>query len=367
MENQKKEKEITFGYLIEVFKKSFIFMLLAAILFGAIGVVYSKFIERPRYQSTASFMVKNISPESYYTSGLTMASTSIASSCVEFANHQNPRLMIANYNDLWQKLGYDNAYDCADAIDSMIVAKKGSDENACSFYITVKSGNRDVTYEIISAIENVFPNVVQDIFGNDNKEALATLKVEYEAELIKLNVVENANSTAIEALNSTYESKKAELEADATGNAEALLTLKEEYEAKYKKLQEASAKNQDEIEKLEKAYIQDAAKLESTDKTNVESLVASTSTISSAEAVLTVKSSPLKIGFILAVVAAVITYCVFFVKALFDKSIYDEESVKENFSYPIVGVIPSFATAEEQAEMKKFKKKKSDQAVAPRN
>ena len=84
--------------------------------------------------------------------------------------------------------------------------------------------------------------------------------------------------------------------------------------------------------------------------------------------VSTVKSSPIKIGFILAVVAAVITYCVFFVKALFDKSIYDEETVKENFSYPIVGVIPSFATAEEQAEMKKFKKKKkSDQSIAPRN
>ena len=318
MENQKKEREITFGYLMNVFKKSLIFMLLAAMLFGIVGVAYSKFIDKPKYQATASFMVKNISPESYYTSGLTMASTSIASSCVEFANHQNPRLMIARYNDLWQTLGYADEYECADAINGMMVAKKGADENACSFYITVKSASRDVTYAVTNAIENVFPIVVQDIFGNDNKAALAKLKVEYEAKLMQLNALETANKD-------------------------------------------------EEIKKLMDEYKAEAYKLESTDKTNVEALVATTSTLESADAVKSVKTSPLKIGFLLAVVAAVITYCIFFVKTLLDKSIRNEETVKENFEYPIVGVIPSYATPEEQAELKKYHKSKNARSSAPRH
>lgn len=269
MENQKKEKEITFGYLIDVFKKSFVFMLLAAVLFGAIGIAYSKFIDKPKYQATATFMVKNVSPESYYTSGLTMASTSIAASCVEFASHQNPRLMMANYDNLWSKLGYESPDACAAALSKMIVAKKGADENSCSFYIVTKTSSREATYEIAKAIENVFPAAVQEIFGND---------------------------------------------------------------------------------------IEDSS-----------DLVASTSTLASVADVSTVKTSPIKIGFILAVIAGVITYAIFFVKSLFDKSIRNEDSIKDNFNYPLVGVIPSFSTAEEVVELKKYRKNKNAHAVAPRH
>ncbi|MBE6537321.1 MAG: polysaccharide biosynthesis tyrosine autokinase [Ruminococcaceae bacterium] len=268
MENQKKEKEITFGYLVGIFKKSFIFMIIAAVLLGAIGVVYSKFIEKPKYQTTSTFMVRNVSPESYYTSTLTMASTSIASSCVELATHESPRLMVAEYNELWKKLGYDSVKACADGIEKMITSKKGTDENSCSFSINIKSASRDVTYEITSALQAVFPEAVQQVFGNDK---------------------------------------------------------------------------------------------------DLSALVTSTSYVTSPEDVSIVKSSPIKIGFILAVVAAVITYAVFFIKALFDKSIYNEDSIKENFSYPLVGVIPSFATPEEQAENRKFRKKKDAKAIAPRH
>ena len=257
MENQKKEKEITFGYLIEVFKKSFIFMLLAAILFGAIGVVYSKFLDKPKYQFTATFIVTNNSPEDYTTSGLTMASTSIAATCVELATHDAPAEAAVDQHNLCEVLGITDKADCIKTVKSMITAKKSADDTTFSFYITVKSSSRSATYAVTKALQEVFPVVARDVLTDNESD-----------------------------------------------------------------------------------------------------IVASTSFLSSEKDVSTVKSSPLKIGFILAVVAAVITYCVFFVKALFDKSIYDEDSVKENFSYPIVGVIPSFATAEEQAEMKKFKKKK---------
>ena len=268
MENQKKEKEITFGYLISVFKKSFIFMLLAAMLFGIIGIAYSKFIEKPKYQATASFIVTNNSPEDYTTSGLTMASTSIAATCVEFATHDMPARRVASHNDLWKTLGYESLDSCVASIRSMISSKKSADDTTFSFYITVKSASRETTYKVTEAMQVVFPAAVNEIFGNSKEES---------------------------------------------------------------------------------------------------SLVASTSTLTSVNGVATVKSSPLKIGFILAFVAAVVTYAVFFVKSLFDKSVYSEDTIKENFEYPIVGVIPSFATPEEQAENKKFRKKKNARAVAPRH
>ncbi len=268
MENQKKEKEITFGYLMTIFKKSFILMVLAGMIFGIVGIVYSKVIEQPKYQSTATFIVTNNSPEDYTTSGLTMASTSIAATCVEFATHDLPIRMAVEKHELWKKLNYDNEEDCIKSVSKMVTAKKAADETTFSFYIVIKSTSREATYEVTKAIQDVFPEAVRQIFSNTEKDS---------------------------------------------------------------------------------------------------SLVASTSTLTSPESVKIVKSSPLKIGFILAVLAAVVTYAIFFVKSLFDNSIYNEETVKENFNYPIVGVIPSFATAEEQAEHKKYQKKKGDRSVAPRH
>lgn len=269
MENQKKEKEITFGYLLEIFKKSFIFMVIAAMVFGIIGIVYSAVIEKPKYQSIATFIVTNNSPEDYTTSGLTMASTSIAATCVEFATHDLPIRMVAEKDDLWRTLGYDSVETCIADVRKMITAKKEADETTFSFYISVKSASRQKTYAVTSAIQEAFPKAVKEIFSNaEDSEA---------------------------------------------------------------------------------------------------SVVAATSTLSTENEVKAVKSSPLKVGFILAFAAAIATYAIFFIKALLDKSIHDEDSIKENFNYPLVGIIPSFATAEEQAENKKFHKKKDANAVAPRH
>ena len=274
MENQKKEKEITFGYLINVFKKSFIFMVIAAMVFGVVGIVYSKVIEKPKYQSTATFIVTNNSPENYTTSGLTMASTSIAATCVEFATHDLPARMVAEHKNadgvaLWETLKYESVEPCAQAIKKMITAKKSPDDVVFAFYITITSSSRNVTYEVTKAMQEVFPETVNQIFSSNNE--------------------------------------------------------------------------------------------------NASSLISSTGGLQSEAGVRIVKSSAIKVGFILAVVAAMVTYCIFFVKAMMDKSIHGEETLKENFDYPIVGVIPSFATQEEIDELKKYRKMKSDRAVAPRH
>ena len=87
MENKRTEKEITLGQLWGVFKKSFIFMLIAAMLFGAIGMAYSLFLDKPSYKATVEFWVNNTSADYDYTSqAQTSAALSLAESCVRLAN-----------------------------------------------------------------------------------------------------------------------------------------------------------------------------------------------------------------------------------------------------------------------------------------
>lgn len=97
------------------------------------------------------------------------------------------------------------------------------------------------------------------------------------------------------------------------------------------------------------------------------SMITATGGVNSKESVRTVKSSPITTAIILGFVAAVATYAVFFVLAIFDVSIYDENTVKEHFSYPIVGNIPSFASGEEIAELKKNKYTKNRNGIIKRN
>ncbi|MBQ2737918.1 MAG: polysaccharide biosynthesis tyrosine autokinase [Clostridia bacterium] len=58
--------------------------------------------------------------------------------------------------------------------------------------------------------------------------------------------------------------------------------------------------------------------------------------------VITVKTSPIKVFALVAVVVAMLTYLVYFVISIFDTVVYGEATVKENFDHPILGNIPSF-------------------------
>ena len=53
--------------------------------------------------------------------------------------------------------------------------------------------------------------------------------------------------------------------------------------------------------------------------------------------------------------------------SIFDVSIYDESTVKANFTYPIIGNIPSFASGDEIAELKKNKYRKNPGGIVKRN
>ena len=268
MENQKNEREISLAFLFKVFKKAIVFMIVAALFFGAIGVAYSVAIEKPKYEGTVTFWVANNSPGADYTSqSLVYAAAAIASSCIELVKQEMPvRKAVTEYN-LTEKLGYESEDACVAAVRSMISARK-VEENSVVFYVTVSADSREDAYDVVKAIEKVMPDVLRSLCSIQN-ETVSMITV--------IGGVSNINS------------------------------------------------------------------------------------------IKAVKSSPITTAVILGFIAAVIVYAIFFVLSIFDTNIYDENTVKENLSYPIVGNIPSFASAEEETENRKNKYVKNPNGIVKRN
>ena len=268
MENQKNEREITLTFLFKVFKKAIIFMIVAALFFGAIGMAYSIAIEKPQYEGTVTFWVANNSPGADYTSqSLVYAAAAIASSCIELVKQEMPvRKAVTEYN-LTEKLGYPSEDACVAAVRSMISARK-VDDSSVVFYVTVKADSKEDAFVVIKAIEKVMPEVLRSLCSIQNETV---------------------------------------------------------------------------------------------------SMITAIGGVSSVNNIKTVKSSPITTAVILGFIAAVLVYCIYFVLSIFDVNIYDENTVKENFEYPIVGNIPSFATAEEESEYKRNRYSKNANGIIKRN
>ncbi len=79
--------------------------------------------------------------------------------------------------------------------------------------------------------------------------------------------------------------------------------------------------------------------------------------INNLDNVKTVKTSAVKTAILAAVVIAILVYLVYFVVSLFDTVVYDENSIKNNFNYPIVGNIPNWANSNSSRRKLKRKKK----------
>lgn len=256
MENQKKEKEITLGYIGSIFRKSVVVMVIAAIVCAAIAAGYAVLIERPRYKVMATCWVNNTSANYDYTSqAQTSAAISLASSCVELVSQDLPIRTAVRKAGLVEKLGYDNENDCVNDIRKTVSAYKAS-ENTMIFYMTVTTYSPEATYEIMTALQDVIPGVLEDISGlmeNENNAPMIT-------------VISGAND------------------------------------------------------------INDVS---------------------------IVKSSPIKLGLIAALVAALVVYIIYFIISIFDVSIYGETTIKENFSYPVVGNIPNWVKEGEQNKRRK--------------
>ncbi|MBE6634650.1 MAG: polysaccharide biosynthesis tyrosine autokinase [Ruminococcaceae bacterium] len=170
MENKNLEKEITFADLWKVFKKSIVFMLIAAVLFGSVGVAYSLLIDEPEYKATATFWVNNTSSDYDYTSqAQTSAAVSIASSCVYLASTDIVvRRAVQDY-DLTNKLKSKGEDACVKEVMKMINARQ-VDKETVIFSVTVTSDHRVKTFEVINAIQGVMPLVPPELLGLKQNE-----------------------------------------------------------------------------------------------------------------------------------------------------------------------------------------------------
>ena len=165
MENQKKEKEITLGYLFNILKKGIVVMIIAAIVCAALAASYAIFIEKPRYKLTATCWVNNTSSEYEYTSqAQTSAAISLAASCVELVSQDMPVRRAVIEGNLVEKLGYENENECVNDMRKLISASKTTD-NTMLFYMTVTSYDPEVSYELMSALQAVMPGVLDEICG----------------------------------------------------------------------------------------------------------------------------------------------------------------------------------------------------------
>lgn len=171
------EREITFSYLFEILKKSALFMLIAAVVIGALAGVYAAFFMAPSYQGTTLFYVNNTpSDQGYISQAQTNAAISLASSCVGMANQDMVVRRAVEVGNLAEELGYEDEDTCVLAVRRMISADKG-ESGTVLFNVTVTAGSADVALKVITAIQEVMPGVLKDIAGLENPEDTPLLKV----------------------------------------------------------------------------------------------------------------------------------------------------------------------------------------------
>lgn len=261
MENKK--REITLGYLFGVLKKSVIVMLIAAVVAGALGAVYTAFIKKPSYKATATFLVNNTASGDEFTSqNLTSAAISIATNCAELVNYSEAIRRVVVDNGLTEKLGCESTDQCVNMLRGMISGYKTQDD-AALFSVTVTSGSAETTRLVLEAVRVSVPQYIENVYSFDHK---------------------------IEGSDGELKQKNFVLPVGF-------------------------------------------------------------------EDVSIIKSSPVTAAILLALIAAVVVYLVYFVLTIFDNSVYGEVSIKENFDHPIVGTIPSWYTSEEEASAARKSKK----------
>ena len=160
--NETKEKEINFSSLLRVLRKNIIIIIIASIIFGAIGGMYSAMFQKTKYVAKAEFLVKNILGTSdYITDGMLTAGAKIASSCVEAAEKDLLAKKAVREHELDKYFGIPES-DAVKYVKSMISASK-TNVDSQAFTIRVTSLSAEHAYKVILAIQDVMGEVVKEI------------------------------------------------------------------------------------------------------------------------------------------------------------------------------------------------------------
>ena len=171
--NGKKRLDISFSLLLDVFKKFLILIIIATVLVGVVAGACVELFTRTRYSASARFNVVNVlSSNEYIDATMLTAAAEIATNCVDIIRENVVVATAVDEHRLDQVLGVERDKAIAH-VASMLSAGKSSDDSAI-FTVTVTTYDMQLTYDVISAIQDVLPGVVENMWTITDTSKIAT-------------------------------------------------------------------------------------------------------------------------------------------------------------------------------------------------
>lgn len=187
--NENATSRITLAVVLGVLKKFAAVICIATIVMATAAGLYVRFFTDPTYTASAKFNVVNLqSNNQYIDSSMLAAAAEIATNCVEIADEERVVKEAVDRHNLADLFNLDRA-DAIAAVSAVVYASKESDDST-AFTVSVITGDQYATYYIIRAIQDVLPDVVEDVYSvSEDSNITTTLKqldiVESEEEVIR--------------------------------------------------------------------------------------------------------------------------------------------------------------------------------------
>ncbi|MBQ8689701.1 MAG: polysaccharide biosynthesis tyrosine autokinase [Clostridia bacterium] len=172
--NETSRSKITLSSLLGALKKFWIIICIATLLCAIVFGAYAK-LSKPSYTASAKFQVVNVLPTNAYISDAMLnAAAGIATNCVEIINSQQVIEKAVTTHKLDEYFGVEK-HKAISMVSGMVSASKADSESAI-FTISVTTGNRDTTHTVICAMQDIFPEFIENDHYNvdDEKNQIAT-------------------------------------------------------------------------------------------------------------------------------------------------------------------------------------------------
>jgi len=171
--NGKKRSDISFSLLLDVLKKFLIIIIIATVLVGVVAGACVKLFTRTKYSASARFNVVNVlSSNEYIDATMLTAAAEIATNCVDIIRENVVVATAVDEHRLDQVLGVEREKAIAQ-VASMVSAGKSSNDSAI-FTVTVTTYDMQLTYDVISAIQDIIPGVVENMWTITDTSKIAT-------------------------------------------------------------------------------------------------------------------------------------------------------------------------------------------------
>ena len=193
--NGKKRTELTFALLWDVLKKFAICIAVITVLVGCVGGAYVKLFTRTRYSASSKFNVINVlSSNEYVDPNMLNAAALIATNCVDIIREDRVIATAVDTHRLDQKLGVDRETAIKN-VGTMVRADQFSNDSPI-FTVTVTTDDMQLTYDVISAIQDVLPGVVENMWTTTDTSKIA-IKLAPLAEVETVNDVREVRKSAV--------------------------------------------------------------------------------------------------------------------------------------------------------------------------